>query len=123
MYINLIKDVIVFKSFHNTALKVQNELIKCLHLDDDFASNVAEKIKAPLSIALTQAIRTVYALPLSNTVGNDAFLAKQLEEEEIFIKDLSRKIFYTYKASEIFQGNQKSISCYISFKKSYLDGR
>ncbi|KAL1936391.1 hypothetical protein VTP01DRAFT_525 [Rhizomucor pusillus] len=96
--------------------EVKNELVKTLQFGNDFASSIAQKITPSLSVLLTQAIRTVYALPTTNAATEDgAVLESHLKKEEMVIKDMSRKIFYTYKASRIFQDNdaRKSLEKYI----------
>lgn len=73
-------------------------------LSPAFAENLVPVLKKPMTEALAKAIQTVYVTP-SSPSQDDTYITQQ----QANMRDLARKIYFSFQAIDHFQGKVKSI--------------
>lgn len=70
-------------------------------LSPAFAENLVPVLKKPMTEALAKAIQTVYVSPSLVSAGQDD---KYITQQQANMKDLARKIYFTFQSIDHFQG-------------------
>lgn len=73
-------------------------------LSPAFAENLVPVLKKPMTEALAKAIQTVYVTP-SSPSQDDTYITQQ----QANMRDLARKIYFSFQAIDHFQGKVESI--------------
>lgn len=77
-------------------------------LSPTFAENLVPVLKKPMTEALAKAIQTVYVSPSLVSAGQDD---KYITQQQANMKDLARKIYFTFQSIDRFQGKKGKSQC------------
>ncbi|CDH49887.1 predicted protein [Lichtheimia corymbifera JMRC:FSU:9682] len=97
---------------HLSNQEISGFLVDQQGLSPAFAENLVPVLKKPMTEALAKAIQTVYVSPSLVSAGQDD---KYITQQQANMKDLARKIYFTFQSIDHFQDEsaRKSLEKYI----------